>query len=158
LGYEQALPEGAVVEALEFRNTTDSYPIHFRSAVFRESKPTVRVEPADSPLELTGLRNEVKLKDEWLDQVRDVSFAIYRSGGLVGATVGGAAPNLPRGLERQLSAEQVLQRVSEGNGERRSEAYFPLLGEGWSGAVLAAFLPDRDYGAYERWVNRIGVL
>ena len=77
------------MERIEFRSKTDSYPIHFRSVVFRDSKPTVRGEPSDSPLELTESRQEVRLKEETLARLRGASFALYRGGSLQESTTAG---------------------------------------------------------------------
>ena len=153
------MPQGAVVERLEFQNLDDSYPIRFRSAVFRESKPTVRVEPADSPLELTENHEQVKLKDEFLDAVRGVSyFAVYRSGVQQESNLDEAPVNLPRGLEREASPAELQPRIATRGDGRVYEAYLPLKGEGWSDAVLGVFLPDRDHGSYVQWWNRVGAV
>ena len=158
LGYEVALPADAVVESIHFRSAAGSYPIHFRSAVFRDSQPTVRGEPADSPLELTESRQEVRLKEESLARLRGADFALYRSGSLEESTAPRAPLSLPPGLERALSPGEVQRRVVTNGDARAYEAYFPLPGEGWSGAVLGVSVADAGHGDHVRWVNRLGVL
>ena len=115
--------------------------------MFRESKPTVRVEPVDSPLELTESRERVKIKDELLQAVAGVSVrgvSQWHCAG--GPPCPGAPMNLPRGLQNQLSSEEVQRRFVNSGDSRVYEAYFPLSGEGWSDATLGVLLPDREHG------------
>ncbi len=158
LGYEVELDSTAVVREIRLRSTTASYPIRFRSATFRASKPQVRVEPPDSPLEITADNRSVAMARGRLEQMRGAEFAIYRGGVLQETTVARVPMNLPRGLERRLAATPFELRPVDTGPERAYEAYFPLVGEGWSDAVLAAFLDDPGHTEYRRWVHRLGAV
>ncbi|MEM7201290.1 MAG: sigma 54-interacting transcriptional regulator [Planctomycetota bacterium] len=158
LEFEIDLPPRAAVTEIVFRNVGSSYPIRFRSAVFRRSQQTVRGEPIDSPLRLTDEHTAVRLQERVRERVEGASFAIYRSGELEETSLEPAPANLPLGLERQLSADRVEDRVVGNDDVRVYESYFPLAGEGWANAVLGVFVHDREHGSFARSVNRLGLL
>ena len=153
------VPEGHAVEGVEFANL-GPYPLRFRALVFGSERRVPPQEQPDSPLQPTGQSQQVVLKRAYLDQVQGAWFAIYRGGKLVRTTLPEEQAQ-ERRLQRQQPrppAEQApIETVTDELGGRVYEAFVPLPGPTWSGAVLGVFLPDLERGPFLRWLDLLQI-
>ena len=137
------LPPNAQIESIEFRNLAD-YRIRFRSVVFGTDKAAAPQDPDDAPLVRDGL--DRRLRDDVRAELARASLAIYRDGRLTETTL----PldqrqdrlTLPRRAVEHASADTSLV-ADLASGARRIEAYVPLTGDGWDGAVFGVSLTDQ---------------
>ncbi|MFO1053021.1 MAG: sigma 54-interacting transcriptional regulator [Planctomycetota bacterium] len=154
------LPEGKTPVAIELRNL-GPYAIRFRSAILGSAVRDAPTSTADSPL-VRGKDGELSLRPEIGERLRGISFSIYRSGRLSGATgkVDSVADRvvLPEAFRRIVPDDGIQVRTVSTGDVVTAEAYVALRGEAWSGTTLGATLRDEGYGDFTRFVHRVGAV
>ncbi|MEO6594301.1 MAG: sigma 54-interacting transcriptional regulator [Planctomycetota bacterium] len=157
LGYPVLdLPNGAVLESIEFRNLAD-YRLRFRSVVFGNERSAAPQDPVDSPLVREG--QERRLREDALGRLKGTAIAIYRGGRLSESTLTAEQRQDVVALPRAVSGADVTATDIElQDGSRRVMVFVPLVGEGWDGAVLGVASTDASWANARQDDNRLGFL
>lgn len=149
------LPEGAELQAIEFRNL-GSYRIRFRSVVLGNERTVAPQDPPDSPLLREGA--ERWLPAEFLAGLADCTVSIYRGERLSETTAADRsleATALPRAA---TTAGPTPLETTLRDGSRRTTMLAPLTGEGWDAAVLSVSRIDSEWPAARQRYSRIGLV
>lgn len=148
----------ASIESIEFRNLAE-YQIRFRSVVFGTEKAAAPQDPDDSPLERSG--QERQLRADVIAEMAKAALGVYRDGRLQESTLPldrrEDLMTLPRRATEHGTAADALV-VELPSGARRLEAFLPLNGEGWDGAMLSVSMTDPDWDRTRKTASQLGLL